>query len=73
MSSQAKFKICPGQAIKAMTTDAAGVDVVIDATVSGPSVSFAVSEDELRGARRGRSVSHGPRVSALSGLPVSLM
>ncbi len=35
-----------------MPTDTAGVDLVIDATVEGRSVSFAVSEDARRGAQR---------------------
>ncbi len=42
-----------------MTTDTASVDVVIDATVSGPSVSFAVSEDARRGFQRGRILREG--------------
>ncbi len=42
-----------------MTTDTYGVDVVIDATVSGRSVSFAVSEDARRGAQRGQILREG--------------
>ncbi len=42
-----------------MPTDTAGVDLVIDATVEGRSVSFAVSEDARRGAQRGRILGQG--------------
>ncbi len=42
-----------------MTTDTTGIDVVIDATVSGPSVNFAVSEDPRRYAQRGRILMQG--------------
>ena len=42
-----------------MPTDTAGVDLVIDATVEGRSVSFAVSEDARRGAQRGWILGQG--------------
>ncbi len=42
-----------------MTTDTTGVDVVIDATVEGHAVSFAVSEDARRGAQRGQILRQG--------------
>ncbi len=42
-----------------MPTDTAGVDLVIDATVEGCSVDFALSEDARRGAQRGRILRQG--------------
>ncbi len=53
-----------------MTTDTTGVDVVIDATVSGRSVSFAVSEDARRGAQRGRILRQGADERGLPGCAV---
>ncbi len=53
-----------------MTTDTTGVDVVIDATVSGPSVSFAASEDARRGAQRGRILREGVDERGPPGCPV---
>ncbi len=53
-----------------MTTDTYGVDVVIDATVSGHSVSFAVSEDARRYAQRGQSLREGADEQGPLGCPV---
>ncbi len=53
-----------------MTTDTYGVDVVIDATVEGHSVSFAVSEDARRYAQRGRILGQGADERGLPGCAV---
>ncbi len=53
-----------------MTTDTASVDVVIDATVEGHSVSFAVSEDARRYAQRGRILGEGADERGLPGCAV---
>ncbi len=53
-----------------MTTDTYGVDVVIDATVEGHSVSFAVSEDARRYAQRGRILGEGADERGLPGCAV---
>ncbi len=53
-----------------MTTDTASVDVVIDATVEGHSVSFAVSEDARRGFQRGRILRQGVDERGLPGCAV---
>ena len=53
-----------------MPTDTAGVDLVIDATVSGHSVSFAVSEDARRYAQRGRILGQGADERGLPGCAV---